>query len=235
MTGPQQSRPSPTVRGGDDPSGTRPSPRPRHGRADEDDPAGQEGGYPDLRTLRPTERPQPRAGVTSGDLYGGAGRSARPGPDDRGGTGADAPAAPVPAQRGTPEAGRRPTTVAEAAAARFGAPDDAPTAPGTGAGAAPTPGTAPSAGSATAGAPGTGPQHDDRRRPAAGPVTVARDPATLTVLRVITYVLVSVSCLVFLAGAAYAVLTWLELRAAVGSSPLFGGGSPFGPGPVPGG
>ena len=66
---------------------------------------------------------------------------------------------------------------------------------------------------------------------AAGPgptATVARDATAVTVLRVITYVLVSLSCLVFLAGVVYGFVTWLELREALGTSPLFGGGSMVG-------
>lgn len=126
-----------------------------------------------------------------------------------------AAAAAVPAQRGAPEEGRRPATVAEAAAARFGGREATP------AGAS---GSAENA--ATGPAPG-----DDRQRYAAAPVapaatvtTVAKDRTAITVLRVITYVLVSLSCLVFLAGVVYGAVTWLELREALGTSPLFGGG-----------
>lgn len=59
-------------------------------------------------------------------------------------------------------------------------------------------------------------------------MTVAKDPTALTVLRVIAYVLVSLSCLVFLAGAVYGLVVYLELRSALGTSPVFGGGTPFG-------
>ncbi|WP_237453850.1 hypothetical protein, partial [Pseudonocardia sp. SID8383] len=63
---------------------------------------------------------------------------------------------------------------------------------------------------------------------AAAPVRVAKDPTALTVLRVLTYVLVSLSCLVFLAGVVYGLVVYLEFRSALGTSPLFGGGTPFG-------
>ncbi|MEJ8281068.1 hypothetical protein [Pseudonocardia spirodelae] len=135
----------------------------------------------------------------------------------------DEPAAPtgssaVPAPR-TPSdpGGRRPATVAEAAAARFG---------GRG-----TP--APSAAAVDSGAEATGPNATAGRAgrvpaPGAGTaVTVARDPRALTVLRVVTYVLVSLCCLVFLASVVYGVVLWFELRGALGASPLFGG-SPAG-------
>ncbi|MEV1292272.1 hypothetical protein [Pseudonocardia sp. NPDC049635] len=111
---------------------------------------------------------------------------------------ATGPAVAVPAQRAAAP-GNRPATVAEAAAARFGNPAGAP---------------------ATASAPGSG------SVPAPAPASAAaarKEPAALTALRVITYVLVSLSCLIFLAGAVYGFLAWLELRDALSTSPLFGG------------
>ncbi|GAA4993955.1 hypothetical protein WHI96_14385 [Pseudonocardia tropica] len=141
------------------------------------------------------------------------------------GTGAGA----VPAPRPTSESGgRRPATVAEAAAARFGAsgrtaaPARDELAERTG---PPDRATAP----AGPGGEATGPVTTARRPAAApAPVTVAKDPTALTVLRVVTYVLVSLSCLVFLAGVVYGLVMFLELRSALGTSPLFGGGTPFG-------
>ncbi|MBN9737068.1 MULTISPECIES: hypothetical protein [unclassified Pseudonocardia] len=146
------------------------------------------------------------------DPYGTPGTTAVADRDDEGRT----VAAAVPAQRAPAEGGRRPSTVAEAAAVRFGPTGAAETAEAAGGRSGP------------AQAPGqVRPATEDRGRGAAPAATVAKDPAALTVLRVVTYVLVSLSCLVFLAGVVYGVLSWLELREALGSSPLFGG-SPFG-------
>lgn len=148
------------------------------------------------------------------------------------GTGAGTGAGAVPVPRSPSESGgRRPATVAEAAAARFGA--SARTADRTQAGLAER--TGPPARAAAPAGPGveaTGPVTTTRRPVTAAavpaPVTVARDGTALTVLRVVTYVLVSLSCLVFLAGAVYGLVAFLEFRAALGTSPLFGGGTPFG-------
>ena len=74
-----------------------------------------------------------------------------------------------------------------------------------------------------------GRQHGGRQGHTAAPApVVAKDPTAVTVLRVITYVLVSLSCLVFLAGVVYGVVAWFELREALSTSPLFGGPSVFG-------
>ncbi|WP_226367785.1 hypothetical protein [Pseudonocardia sp. ICBG162] len=138
----------------------------------------------------------------------------------------------VPAPRPPSESGgHRPATVAEAAAARFGAsgrtaaPARDELAERTG---PPARATAP----AGPGVEATGPVTTAHRPAAAAsvpaPVTVAKDPTALTVLRVITYVLVSLSCLVFLASAVYGLVMFLEFREAMSTSPLFGGGTPFG-------
>ncbi|MEU9818538.1 hypothetical protein ACIGG9_01460 [Pseudonocardia alni] len=133
------------------------------------------------------------------------------------GTGAGAVPAPRPPSE---SGGRRPATVAEAAAARFGATgrsaDTAAAAPAVEATGPVT--TTPRAAAAAPAAPAT----------AAAPVRVAKDPTALTVLRVLTYLLVSLSCLVFLAGVVYGLVMYLEFRSALGTSPLFGGGTPFG-------
>ncbi|WP_224387171.1 hypothetical protein [Pseudonocardia sp. ICBG1293] len=169
---------------------------------------------------------------------GGSGDAATSGPDPgHGETGATAVAerttvgagaGAVPAPRAPEADRRRPATVAEAAAARFGAsgrpadPAQAELAERTG---PPARATAP----AGPGVEATGPLGTAPRASAApAAVTVAKDPTALTVLRVVTYLLVSLSCLVFLAGAVYGLLTFLELRGAMGTSPLFGGGTPFG-------
>lgn len=110
-----------------------------------------------------------------------------------------AAAASIPAQR-APErpdpAGTRtrPTTVAEAAAAR-GFPD----------------------------------RDRGERVPVAG--GKARDPRALTVLRVVTYLLVSLCCLLFLAAAVYAGIGYLQFRDALNGVPFLDGGLPgTGPG-----
>ncbi|WP_226352872.1 hypothetical protein [Pseudonocardia sp. ICBG601] len=148
------------------------------------------------------------------------------------GTGAGTGAGAVPVPRSPSESGgRRPATVAEAAAARFGA--SARTTDPARAGLAER--TGPPARAAAPAGPGveaTGPVTTTRRPATAAavpaPVTVARDGTALTVLRVVTYVLVSLSCLVFLAGAVYGLVAFLEFRTALGTSPLFGGGTAFG-------
>lgn len=58
-------------------------------------------------------------------------------------------------------------------------------------------------------------------RPASAPAVVARDPRALTALRVITYLLVSLASLVFLAAVVYGGIRYLALRDAF-SLPSFG-------------
>ncbi|MEQ3551900.1 hypothetical protein WIS52_15615 [Pseudonocardia nematodicida] len=106
--------------------------------------------------------------------------------------------AAVPAQRAPADDRPRPATVAEAAAERFG-PREQPTGPGPRASEGPA----------------------RTAEPAGRVVPAAKDPTALTVLRVLTYVLVSLSCLVFLAAAVYWFVAWLDLRAALGGSSLF--------------
>ncbi|MFP5072678.1 hypothetical protein ACLFMI_23805 [Pseudonocardia nantongensis] len=290
MTGPQQSRPSPAPGGTAGGEASRPSPRPRHGRLDEDTGDGfpensyQGEGYPDLRPSGPLERPAPwtRGGYPDPPLYGEHGATdpgaaqrypgseddtpergstpsaaaygdpARHGSSTRGGLAIDGgppytpasrpgaaedtevavepatvaaperetaasaiPAQRDPAQRDPADARARPTTVAEAAAARGLDRGPAP----AGERGAPDSGT---------GGGGNGDRSGDPSRPgraSAGPaeVRVARDSRALTVLRVITYVLVSLCCLVFLAGVVYAGISYLEFRESLNSSPFLPG------------
>ncbi|SFM62930.1 hypothetical protein SAMN05216207_1001398 [Pseudonocardia ammonioxydans] len=266
--------------------------RPDHDTADATGPVEYARAAPAPEPARAVEAPR-TTGPAGADHTAGGDRTTEPA------------TAEVPAPRGAPESGRRPATVAEAAAARFGAPAPAPAAPGPGegGGAAGTTGAAAAAGAGAAAATGTtgaapargdarhgeavptvqptggqptgeqpggeqpggeqpggeqpgggrqgpgrqqadgrqhegpqqqgpqqqGRQHGGRQGHTAAPLpTVAKDPTAVTVLRVITYVLVSLSCLVFLAGVVYGVVAWFELREALSTSPLFGGPSLFG-------
>ncbi|ANY07106.1 hypothetical protein [Pseudonocardia sp. HH130630-07] len=117
------------------------------------------------------------------------------------------PTVTVPPQRVPTDPGRRPATVAEAAAERFGS------TPGSGAAAADP-------------ARPEGPSSGPARVRGSSTVRVAKDSAALTALRVVTYLLVSLSCLVFLAAVVYGVVVYLQLRELPGIAPLFGGG-PF--------